>query len=279
MNTRILTIQDISCVGQCSVTVALPIISACGVETSILPSSVLSTHTGGFTGYTFHDLTEDMPAIEAHWKKEGITFDAVYTGYVSDSQIEYIRSITQSCGKEDVLRIVDPAMADNGVLYQGFEADFPDRMAVLCEGADYILPNLTEANLLLHREMVLSGYDRDWVLNLAHELMEKLHVKNVVLTGISFEEGKTGAALYNGEELTVIANDKIGGSFHGTGDVFSSAFTGSLMRGIPAEKAIQIAADFVCESIRKTPADHVYGVCFEQAIPRLVCDIENALDS
>ncbi len=277
MNKRILTIQDISCVGQCSITVALPVISACGVETSILPSSVLSTHTGGFSGYTFRDLTEDMPAIESHWMKEGIRFDAVYTGYVTAGQIDHIKSISENCTNPGAIRIVDPAMADNGTLYAGFGKDFPDRMAELCEGADYILPNLTEANLLLRREMKLSGYDKTWVLHTAEALMEKLHVKNVVLTGISLEEGKTGAAIYDGSCLTVVSGDKIGGSFHGTGDVFSSAFTGCLMRGLPAADACRIAADFVCESIRNTPADHVYGVCFEQAIPKLVTDVANAL--
>ncbi|MDO4633547.1 MAG: pyridoxamine kinase [Eubacteriales bacterium] len=267
---RILTIQDISCVGQCSLTVALPIISACGVETAILPSSVLSTHTGGFTGFTFHDLTEDMPAIEAHWNKEHLTFDAFYTGYVSPSQIDYIRHIMESCAAPGALRIVDPAMADNGVLYVGFESDFPSQMARLCEGADYILPNLTEAAFLLGRTPVLSGYDKSFIEELCKALQDTLHVKNVILTGVSFDENQLGAAIYDGTGFSYVMNPKISRMSHGTGDIFASAFTGALVRGKSAKEAAAIAADFVCASIQATAEDHRYGVSFEAAIPSLV---------
>ena len=129
MDKRILTIQDISCVGQCSLTVALPIISAFGIETAVLPSSVLSTHTAGFSGYTFRDLTDDMPLILNHWKKEGLKFDAFDTGYVSKSQIPIILDIMNQVGSEDSIRIVDPVMGDNGKLYPGFDEDFPSEMA------------------------------------------------------------------------------------------------------------------------------------------------------
>lgn len=146
---KILTIQDISCMGQCSLTVALPIISACGVETCVLPSAVLSTHTGGFTGFTFRDLTEDMPSINNHWQKEGIKFDAVYTGYLgSAKQIEYVKEIVATSKKEAAPFIVDPAMADNGKLYAGFDDAFVQEMKELCRVADYVLPNITEACLL-----------------------------------------------------------------------------------------------------------------------------------
>ena len=143
---KVLTIQDISCMGQCSLTVALPIISACGVETIILPSAVLSTHTGGFTGYTFRDLTEDIPGIMDHWEKENISFDCLYTGYLgSITQIEYVYDLKKRVVKEDGLLIVDPAMADNGSLYYGFDDAFVAQMAKLCGSADIILPNITEA--------------------------------------------------------------------------------------------------------------------------------------
>ena len=149
---RILTIQDISCVGQCSLTVALPILSACGVETCVLPSAVLSTHTAGFSGYTFRDLTEDMPAIKDHWVKEGIAFDGVYTGYLgSTKQIDYVKEIIAATAKDGVA-IIDPAMADNGKLYPGFDAAFVEEMKKLCATADYLLPNLTEACLLTDTE-------------------------------------------------------------------------------------------------------------------------------
>ena len=127
---KLLTIQDISCVGQCSLTVALPVISAMGIETAILPSAILSTHTGGFTGYTFHDLTEDIPAIKEHWKKENIRFDAFYTGYVgSVKQLEYISDIMDELRKPDSIIIVDPVMGDKGKLYPGFEPSFAKEMA------------------------------------------------------------------------------------------------------------------------------------------------------
>lgn len=266
---RILTIQDISCVGQCSLTVALPIISACGVETAILPSSVLSTHTGGFKGYTFRDLTDDMPAIEKHWISEGLKFDAFYTGYVSESQIDHILHIMDSCKADGALRIVDPAMADNGKLYVGFGEDFPRKMAKLCRGADYILPNLTEAALLLGQEPILSDYGREYIELLLRQLMS-LGAKNVILTGVSFDDDNLGVAAYDGKTVKYYFNAKIPRMSHGTGDVFASAFTGALVRGADADKAAAIAADFVCESIKATPEDHTYGVCFEQAIPSLV---------
>lgn len=270
MSKRILTIQDISCVGQCSLTVALPIISACSVETAILPSSVLSTHTGGFTGYTFHDLTEDMPEIEKHWNKENIKFDAFYTGYVSPSQIDYIRHIMDSCGIEGAIRIVDPAMADNGKLYPGFDDDFPKQMGELCKCADFILPNLTEAALLLGREAVLEGYDEEFIKGLVSDLKNELNVKNVILTGVSFDEKLLGVAIYDGNEIKYVFNEKIPRFSHGTGDVFASAFSGALMRGKSVERAVKIAADFVCASILKTEDEHWYGVRFEEAIPDLV---------
>ena len=129
---RVLTIQDISCVGQCSLTVALPIISACGVETGIIPSAILSTHTAGFTRFTFRDLTADIPEIEKHWVKENIKFDAVYTGYLgSTEQIDYVKSIMDSTGKADSLNIVDPAMADNGKLYPLFNHEYVNAMKTL----------------------------------------------------------------------------------------------------------------------------------------------------
>lgn len=266
---RILTIQDISCVGQCSLTVALPIISACGIETSVLPSSVLSTHTGGFKGFTFRDLTDDMPAIEKHWISEGLKFDAFYTGYVSESQIDCILNIMDSCKAEGALRIVDPAMADNGRLYVGFGEDFPKKMARLCRGADYILPNLTEAALLLGQEPILSDYGKEYIELLLRQLMS-LGAKNVILTGVSFDDGNLGVATYDGKTVNYYFNAKISRMSHGTGDVYASAFTGALMRGADAERAAAIAADFVCESIKATPEEHTYGVCFECAIPSLV---------
>ena len=275
MDKKLLTIQDISCFGQCSLSVALPVISACGIETVILPSAVLSTHTGGFKNYTFRDLTADIPAIEKHWVETGLKFDAFYTGYVCENQIQPILSLTRSCAAEGALRIVDPVMADNGKLYPGFNADFPQKMCGLCRGADYILPNLTEAALLLGEECKLEGYDRKYI----ESLIEKLHgigAKKVILTGVSFDPGLLGCAISDGNKIEYDFNPREKHCAHGTGDLFASVFAGALMRGKTDLQAAAIAADVVCMAIRETPDEHWYGVCFEKVIPELVKLLEQA---
>ena len=265
---RLLTIQDISCVGQCSTTVALPLVSACGVECAILPSAVLSNHTGGFKSWTFADLTPELANVERKWVELGIKFDAFYTGYVCESQIDPILSIMASCANDGALRIVDPAMADNGRLYAGFADDFPSKMARLCNGADYILPNLTEAALLVGDKPKLEGCTRDEI----ERLIGKLHgigAKNVVLTGVSFEPNLLGSAISDGDTIEYDFNPKLKQMSHGTGDVYASVFAGALLRGRSALAAAALAADIVCESIRQTEDGHWYGVSFERAIPML----------
>ena len=266
---RLLTIQDVSCVGQCSATVALPLVSACGVECAVLPSAVLSNHTGGFKSWTFTDLTDDLPNVEKKWKELGIQFDAFYTGYVCESQIDPILSIMSSCANPGALRIVDPAMADNGKLYPGFGADFPAKMARLCKGADFILPNLTEAALLTGREPKLSGYTRAEIEALIEDLHE-LGAKGVVLTGVSFDPNELGSAISDGNTVVYDFNPRIDRVSHGTGDVYASVFAGALLRGKKPVEAAALAADIVCESIKATDPAHWYGVSFELAIPRLV---------
>lgn len=272
MDKRLLTIQDISCVGQCSLTVALPVISACGIETAILPSSVLSNHTAkGFTTWTFCDLTEEMPKILNQWMKDGITFDAFYTGYVSKSQIPYILSIMEKTARRGALRIVDPVMADNGMLYKGFDDDFPQEMLKLCKNADVVLPNITEASLMLGMPYIAEGYDKAYVEEMLHRLYD-MGAKNVVLTGVSFEPGKLGVACFDGGNIEYYFNEHLNASKHGTGDCYASAFAGALMRGKSLIEAASIAADFVVEAIRLTldDEDHWYGVKFEKALPYLI---------
>ncbi|MBQ9085766.1 MAG: pyridoxamine kinase [Clostridia bacterium] len=268
---KILTIQDISCVGQCSLTVALPIISACGVETCVLPSAVLSTHTGGFQGFTFRDLTEDMPAICRHWKKEGISFDAIYTGYLgSTKQIDYVMEIISSVKKEGTPVIVDPAMADNGVLYTGFDMEFVDAMKRLCANADYLLPNVTEASLLTGMPY-RTEYDEAYVKELIEKLLT-LGCKNVVLTGISYAEGTTGVVVCENGGSRYYRHDKQPNSCHGTGDIYASAFVGALVRGKSAYDASRIAADYTVECIRETAKldNHWYGAKFEPVLGKLI---------
>jgi len=266
---RLLTIQDVSCVGQCSTTVALPLVSACGIECAVLPPAMLSNHTGGFKSWTFADLTGELKKVEAKWIELGIKFDAFYTGYVCESHIDPILSIMGSCANPGAMRFVDPAMADNGVLYTGFASDFPSKMARLCVGADYILPNLTEAALLTGRTPKLSGYSQGEIEDLIAAL-HGLGAKNVILTGVSFDPAELGSAVSDGKSVAYDFNPRNPRSAHGTGDVFASVFVGAVMRGRTALEAAALAADIVCESIDATDADHWYGVSFERTIPTLV---------
>ena len=268
---RLLTIQDISCVGQCSLTVALPVISACGVECAVLPSAVLSTHTAGFSGYTFRDLTDDMPAIKDHWIKENIKFDAIYTGYLgSTKQIDYVADIFDSVGRDGCLKVVDPAMADNGKLYPGFDNEFVDAMKGLCAKADYLVPNITEAAFLCDMEYK-TDYDRAYIDALI-EKMIALGAKNVILTGISYEEGKTGVVVFENGEYAYYEHDFLPNSCHGTGDIYASAFVGALVRGKSAYDAARIAADYVLCCIRATAEEenHWYGAKFEPVLGELI---------
>lgn len=269
---KILTIQDISCVGQCSLTVALPIISACGVETCVLPSAVLSTHTAGFKGYTFRDLTDDMPDIRAHWEKEGIKFDAIYTGYLgSTKQIDYVKDIFASGSKEGTVTIVDPAMADNGKLYPAFDEEYVEAMKGLCASADFIVPNMTEAALLagMHYE---DGEDRRYVDKVMDRLIE-MGCNNIILKGLPSKNGNyIGILMYVDGKMYYYEHEKLPNSCHGTGDVYASAFVGALMRGKSANEAARIAAEYAMECIKETAKldNHWYGAAFELALPKLI---------
>lgn len=268
---RVLTIQDISCFGQCSLTVALPILSACGVETVILPSAVLSTHTGGFSGFTFRDLTDDIPKIAAHWKKEGIDFDAIYTGYLgSERQIDMVTDIFKTLSRKDCTRIVDPAMADNGKLYYGFDESYAAAMTRLCREADIVLPNLTEACFMTGFEY-RENYDEAFV----HEVLDALAangMKNVVLTGIGYDEDTTGVIIKIGDEVKHYTHRRFKQGRHGTGDIFASAFSGALLRGKSEYEAARVAADYTLRCIENSFGDesHNYGAKFETAIPYLI---------
>jgi pyridoxine kinase len=271
---RILTIQDISCVGQCSLTVALPILSACGLETAILPSAVLSTHTGGFTGYTFRDLTDDMPAIAKHWKDEGIDFDCVYTGYLgSTRQISYVMDIMNNLLKKGASKIVDPAMADNGKLYYGFDEAFVQEMKKLCAVADYILPNITEACFLTHHQYK-DQYDEAYVKELLNKLSD-ICKGTIILTGVSYDEDTTGVVVFDGKEIKYYKHKKISKGCHGTGDIYSSAFVGALMHGHSAYDAAKIAADYTvkCIEITQQDPDHWYGARFEPVLGELIKEL------
>ncbi len=268
---RILTVQDISCVGQCSLTVALPIISACGVECAVLPSAVLSTHTYGFQGYTFRDLTEDMPQIREHFLKEGIKFDAIYTGYLgSAKQIDYVTDFFSDTAADNCIKIVDPAMADNGKLYPGFDMEFVKAMRTLCGKADYVIPNLTEACFLTDTEYK-AQYDKAYIEAIISKLLA-LGAKNVIFTGVSYREGMTGIVVYENGQYFYYEHNFLPGSCHGTGDIYASAFTGSLVRGKSALASAKVAADYTMECIKATAVekDHWYGAKFEPVLGKLI---------
>ena len=271
---RIITVQDISCVGKCSLTVALPVISAMGVEACVLPTAVLSTHTA-FKGFTFRDLTADISNITAHWKQEKIGFDAIYTGYLgSFEQIELMHSLISDFGGGSTRVIVDPCMGDNGALYSGFTPDFAKAMAGLCSKADVIVPNLTEASFMLGVPYVADGYTKEYIEDLVQKLAG-LGSRRVVLKGVSFDDKKLGIVSYDSQtqKISWYFHEKMPQSFHGTGDIFASVLTGALVRGFELQEACRLAADFVVEAIRATLSHkdyNWYGVDFESAIPFLV---------
>ncbi|MCR4891493.1 MAG: pyridoxamine kinase [Lachnospiraceae bacterium] len=265
---RILTIQDISCFGQCSLTVALPILSAAGHETVILPSAVLSTHTAGFTGFTCRDLTEDIPSITAHWKKEGISFDAIYTGYLgSATQIDYVKDMIKDFGSENFVSIVDPAMADNGRLYPAFDQAFANQMKTLAFEADMILPNITEACFLTDTEY-RESYDEAYIDGILDKLRAS-GAKTIILTGVGYTWDTTGVVVFEGDNKSYYKHKRISKGSHGTGDVYASSFTGAYLSGKTAYESAVIAADYTVRCIEGTISDesHWYGVKFEPALP------------
>ena len=263
---RILTVQDISCVGQCSTTVALPILSACGHETCILPTAVLSTHTGGFGKPVVQHLAVD--GMWQHWKEQGVDFDCILVGYLGSlAAIETVSRLLDEMLAPGGIAIVDPAMADHGKLYSGFDTGYADAMRKLCEKADIMIPNITEAAMMAGME-----YAEDLEMEYIDDLLDQLPGKDVVLTGVGFSPNRTGAAVRRGGEVTFFETPKVGKSYSGTGDMFAACFAGSLMQGKTMEEAASIACRFVLRAIEataKNPA-HWYGVKFETALPWLI---------
>lgn len=268
---RILTIQDISCVGQCSMTVALPILSACGHETCILPTAVLSTHTGGFGKPVVHHLDASLEGLWKHWQSQGISFDAILIGYLGSVQaVECASEIMGNMLAPGGIAIVDPAMADHGKLYSGLDEAYSEAMKALCEQADVMLPNITEAAMMTGMPY-MESFDESYI----RELLERLGARNVVLTGVGFAPGETGAAIRTEDGIRFYHHNRVGKSYHGTGDIFASCFTGSLLQGKDLYGAVKTAADFTCRCIENTHAApaHWYGVKFETALPWLMGEL------
>lgn len=266
---RIMTVQDVSCVGKCSLTVALPIISAAGVECGVLPTAVLSTHTA-FPKYTFCDLTDEIQGISDTLSELDIDFDAIYTGYLgSHRQLGLVSDFIDRFG-DKALVVIDPVMADNGKLYNGFTPEFARSMAGLCGKADLIIPNLTEASFMLDIPYV-TDYDEEHIRSVLKRLTA-LGCRYAAITGVSFSEDKIGVYSYDSETDTYFSyfNDRLPVAFHGTGDVYASATVGAIMQGLDINSALTVATDFTLECMRLTMADsnhRFYGVNFEQALP------------
>jgi len=267
---RILTVQDVSCVGRCSLTVALPIISAAGVEAGILPTAVLSTHTQ-FKKFTFCDLTGEIEKISDTFKELDIDFDAIYTGYLgSFEQLSLVSDLFDRNRAEGAQIVLDPVMADNGQLYPGFTEEFARSMAGLCAKADLVVPNLTEASFMLGVPYN-PDYDEEYIRDMLKKLCS-LGCKRAALTGITFDKSKLGVYSYDSEsgEYFHYCNDYLPVAYHGTGDIFASSVVGALMRGHSTSSALKVAVDFTLECIKRTMADEnrrPYGVNFEEALP------------
>ncbi len=265
---RILAINDISCFGKCSLTVALPILSAAGFEVCPMPTALLSTHTGGFEGYTFKNLDDQMMPIATHWEKMGLEFDAIYSGYLgSFEQIEYVKNIIDNFKTDNMTVLIDPVMGDNGVLYKGFTYDFSAGMAELCKKADIIVPNITEASYLISEEYksTYDGEDIEKILRTFHSM----GIKKIVITGIPMENNVVACGICDEGEISFVRNKRIEGMYHGTGDVFASALLSAVLSGDKLKKAAEVAAKFVYDCIsltfRRYGVSH-YGVDFESLL-------------
>jgi pyridoxine kinase len=270
-NKKILTIQDISCYGQCSITVALPILSAFGFETAILPSAILSTHTSGFKNFTVHDLSDEIPLIVNHWKNEGIKYDAFYVGYLGEiGHVDLVIQIKNELLNEDGFFLLDPVMGDNGKLYPAFNMDYVNAIKRLIKEADIILPNLTEACFLTGVKYK-EDYDEPYIKNIINKLIE-LGAKKIALTGIAYEKEATGVYVYDGNEHHHYIHPRIDKSYHGTGDVYASTFLGAYLGHHDLMKSAITASEFVVEAIKNTLDDsnHNYGVKFEPLLANFI---------
>lgn len=267
---RVAEIHDISGIGKCSLTAAIPIISAAGVEAAAMPTAVLSTHTGNIKGFTYRDLTGDLQPFARHWKSLEIEFDGIYSGFLgSTEQIDIVCGFIDEFRNQNTVVIVDPAMADGGRMYTTFDEDFAKEMILLCKKADIIVPNLTEAAFLLGEKYVEPPYTKEYIENLMKRLLD-LGPSMVVLTGVSFKEDEIGCAVYckNGEFFYRFS-ERYPGTYYGTGDIFASALTGAYLRGKSIYESAELALDFTCSAIKRTyeaQTDPRFGVNFEQGL-------------
>ncbi len=273
-------IHDISGLGKCSLTAALPVLSSAGVSVGVLPTAVLSTQTGGLNNYTYRDLTADLRGIMAHWGSIGIKFDAIYSGFLgSAEQVDIVLDFVKEFKKESSVFLCDPAMADNGTLYNTFDNSFVEQMRKLCSKADIITPNVTESALLLEYEYVKPPYTVEYIEQLIYALSDSLSVENIVLTGVELPDNQIGAAAYNRKagKISYSLRKKVDGMFHSTGDLFASSLLGAILNDFDINKSCEIAIDFTVSSIKKTVeigGDSRFGLCFEKCLPEYMKNLE-----
>ncbi len=278
MQKKLVAIHDISCTGRCSLTVALPIISAAGIETRVIPTAVLSTHTGGFENYVKEDLTNIILPTAEHWKNLNLSCDVIYSGYLANrEQLGIVEKVFEILKNEKTLIAIDPVMGDDGELYTSFDENFVKQMRAFLRHADVALPNMTEACLLLGCEYKAHGYDECEIKNMLLKISD-LGPKMVVITGVEYGDGKIGVATYNKDtdEFGYFSSPKVEGVFLGTGDIVASALISALTVGLTLEKSAQIAVDMAYKSILKTienPYDYRYGVNFEAVIGDFINDL------
>ena len=275
MQKRALAVHDLSCVGRCSLTVALPILSAAGVNTAVIPTALLSTHTGEFTGYTHLDLSDQLSPIAAHLATLGLHFDAFYSGYLaSGAQVEQILSMIDRLCDSETHIFVDPAFADHGRRYSLIDESMPAQMRRLCARANTIVPNLTEAAFLLERPYPGERCDRALISDYCRGLLE-LGAENVIITDVSFSPEETGIALLSrssASEPEFLFRSRFDGVFHGTGDVFASFALAGILQAMPLKAAAERALDLTHESIEWTLREGQplrYGVQFERVLKKL----------
>ena len=277
MQKRALAIHDVSCEGRCSLTVALPVLAACGIHTAALPTALLSTHTGVFEGYSCLDLTGEMHRILRHWDTLPLRFDGVYSGFLgSFEQIEIVGGVLEKYGRNGALTLVDPVMADHGRLYATYTKAMAGGMGELCRQADVIVPNVTEACILLEQPY-LEHPDETQVKRLLEDLAAKYDCGQVIITGICRGEelGAAGFCAADGS-FTYAGAPRMPHVFFGTGDVFASALLAAMLHGKGTGQAAQTAVHFTHRAMVHTIENGLplhYGVAFEQALPGLLKEL------
>ena len=276
---RVAAVHDLSCFGRCSLAIVMPTLSAMGLQCCPVPTALLSTHTGGFTGNTFLDLSDEMAALTAHWQDLKLGFAGIYTGFLGSlRQIGLTGSFIRTFRRKDTLVVIDPVMGDHGKPYRTYTPKLCRGVGTLSRLADVIVPNRTEAAILLERDYGEVTLDREEDCRRWAEALSLEGRRSVVLTGVSLAPDRIGAACFDRDTgaVEIVSAPRVAGSFHGTGDLFASVLTGGLVRGMDLAAAAALAADFTALCARRT-AEQTYlereGVDFEPLLWRLGAEL------